>query len=224
MLFRSKAIIGWQIDNEFNCENNMFYSESDNQAFRIFLEQKYQIIENLNKGWGTVFWNQTYTCFEEIYVPRKTNGNSPNPHLMLDYIRFISDSVKKFAKLQSDIISNYKKEEDFITTNGLFGNINNHEMVKESLDFMTYDSYPNFAYCLDSYQEADLLKDRWWSHNLAEVRSTSTRFGIMEQQSGANGWNISMEAPTPRPGQMTLWTMQSIAHGADYISFFRWRT
>ena len=97
-------------------------------------------------------------------------------------------------------------------------------MVKESLNFMTYDSYPNFAYCLDSYQEADLLKDRWWSHNLAEVRSISNRFGIMEQQSGANGWNISMEAPTPRPGQMTLWTMQSIAHGADYISFFRWRT
>ena len=50
------------------------------------------------------------------------------------------------------------------------------------------------------------------------------RFGIMEQQTGANGWNVSMEAPTPRPGQMTLWTMQSIAHGADFISYFRWRT
>jgi beta-galactosidase len=46
----------------------------------------------------------------------------------------------------------------------------------------------------------------------------------MEQQSGANGWNTRMEAPTPRPGQITLWTMQSIAHGADYISYFRWRT
>ncbi|MBQ9009900.1 MAG: beta-galactosidase trimerization domain-containing protein, partial [Clostridia bacterium] len=38
------------------------------------------------------------------------------------------------------------------------------------------------------------------------------------------GWNTRMEAPTPRPGQMTLWTMQSIAHGADYVSYFRWRT
>jgi beta-galactosidase len=46
----------------------------------------------------------------------------------------------------------------------------------------------------------------------------------MEQQSGACGWNCSMEAPTPRPGQITLWTMQSIAHGADYVSYFRWRT
>lgn len=28
----------------------------------------------------------------------------------------------------------------------------------------------------------------------------------------------------PRPGQLTLWAMQSVAHGADFISFFRWRT
>ncbi len=46
----------------------------------------------------------------------------------------------------------------------------------------------------------------------------------MEQQSGANGWTSKMMAPTPKPGQMTLWAMQSIGHGADYISFFRWRT
>ena len=57
-----------------------------------------------------------------------------------------------------------------------------------------------------------------------QVRSISPKFGIMEQQSGANGWNTRMEAPTPRPGQMTLWTMQSIAHGADFVSYFRWRT
>ena len=98
-------------------------------------------------------------------------------------------------------------------------------MRRESLDFMTYDSYPNFAYCLDMYSDNPKnLRDRKWSRNLTETRSVSPVFGIMEQQSGANGWNTRMEAPTPRPGQITLWTMQSIAHGADYISYFRWRT
>jgi beta-galactosidase len=29
---------------------------------------------------------------------------------------------------------------------------------------------------------------------------------------------------TPRPGEMRLWAYQSIAHGADAIVFFRWRT
>ena len=219
-----KSVIGWQIDNELNCELNEFYSESDTLAFREFLKKKYGTLDELNEAWGTVFWNQTYTDWEEIYVPRTTCSNSTNPHEVLDYLRFISDSCCRFAKMQSDILRKYIKPGDFITTNGLFGNLDNHRMTEESLDFLTYDSYPNFAYCLDSYREADPIKDRKWSRNLAETRAVSPRFGIMEQQSGANGWNTRMEASTPEPGQLTLWTMQSIAHGADYVSYFRWRT
>ncbi len=219
------AIIGWQLDNEINCEMNEFYSESDTLAFREFLKKKYGKIENLNTAWGTAFWNQTYTSWGEVYVPRTTLSNNTNPHEVLDYKRFVSDSACRWAKLQSDILRKYLKPGDFITTNGLFGDLDNHRMTEESLDFMTYDSYPNMAYGLNShFIEQNELKDRMWCMNLDEVRSLKGIYGIMEQQSGANGWNTGMEAPTPRPGQITLWTMQSIAHGADYISYFRWRT
>lgn len=220
-----KCIIGWQIDNELNCEEDFYYSESDTRAFRVFLQEKYGTLERLNEAWGTVFWNQTYTDWEEIFVPRYTYRNSVNPHQVLDYIRLISESACSFAKLQSDIIRIYAKPGDFITTNGLFGHLDNHKMTEESLDFYTYDSYPDFGYCLDMYDEnPKALRDRKWSRNLSEVRAISPVFGIMEQQSGACGWNTRLEAPTPRPGQITLWTMQSIAHGADFISYFRWRT
>ncbi len=219
-----KCIIGWQIDNELNCEVHNFYSQADTDAFRLFLRDKYGSLERLNEAWGTVFWNETYTAWEQVFVPRRTASNSPNPHMMLDYLRFVSGSALSFCALQSDILRRYLKEGDFITTNGMFGHLDNHRMTEESLDFYTYDSYPNFAYCLDGYRKEDRLKDRRWSRNLAEVRSVCPVFGIMEQQSGANGWNNRMEAPSPRPGQMTLWTMQSIAHGADYVSYFRWRT
>lgn len=221
---KRECIIGWQIDNEINCECDVFYSQSDTIAFREFLKEKYKTLDVLNQSWGTVFWNQTYTAWEEIYVPRPTYQNSVNPHLELDYKRFISCSVRRYVNMQKKILDEYIKETDFITTNGLFGNLDSHAMTKESLDFLTYDSYPNFAYCIDSYKAEDVLKDRHWSDNLSVVRSVSGNFGIMEQQSGANGWNTRMEAPTPRPGQMTLWTMQSIAHGADFVSYFRWRT
>lgn len=219
------CIIGWQIDNEINCEMNEFYSESDSLAFREFLKNKYGSIEQLNKAWGTVFWNQTYTSWGEVYVPRTTLSNAVNPHEVLDYKRFISDSACRWCKMQSDIIRKYIKQDDFVTTNGLFGDLDNHRMARESLDFMTYDSYPNMAFGLHShFEQVNKLKDRQWCMNLDEVRSLKGNFGIMEQQSGANGWNTAMESPTPRPGQITLWTMQSIAHGADFISYFRWRT
>lgn len=218
------AIIGWQLDNEFNCENDVFYSDSDTTAFRAYLQNKYGTLESLNQSWGTVFWNQTYTDWEEVHLPRRTNNGAVNPHQKLDYYRFISESVCSFAHMQAEIIRKYKKPQDFITHNGMFDNIDYQKLTRESLDVLMYDSYPNFAYCLDDYDETNRMKDRKWSRNLAEVRAVSPNFGIMEQQSGANGWNTRLEAPTPRPGQMTLWTMQSIAHGADYISYFRWRT
>lgn len=218
-------IIGWQIDNEINCEKDEFYSESDTVAFRRFLQEKYGTLDALNQAWGTAFWNQTYTAWDEVYVPRTTLSNSTNPHEVLDYYRFVSDSACRFAKMQSDIVRRYTKPGDFVTTNGIFNKLDYQRMRDESLDFITYDSYPNFAYCLaeDPLHSTD-LNDRKWSRNLTEVRAISSNFGIMEQQSGANGWNTHMEAPTPRPGQLTLWTMQSVAHGADYISYFRWRT
>lgn len=218
-------IIGWQIDNEINCEIDEFYSESDTFAFRRFLQEKYGTLDALNQAWGTVFWNQTYTEWDEIFVPRITINNHVNPHHRMDYVRFVSDSARKWCKMQSDILRKYVKPGDFITTNGMFRNLDNHAMTDESLDVYTYDSYPNFAYCMDQDPlHSTGLNDRNWSGKLTEVRSICEHFGIMEQQSGANGWNTRLEAPAPKPGQLMLWSMQSVAHGADYISYFRWRT
>jgi beta-galactosidase len=222
---RRPCIVGWQIDNEMNCEIDEFYSESDNLAFREFLKEKYRTLDALNDAWGTVFWNQTYRDWEHVYVPRTTINDMVNPHQMLDFKRFISESAIRFCRMQSDILREYVKEGDFITTNGMFGNLDNHRMEDTCLDVYGYDSYPNFAYCMQEDPKHNrTLNDRKWSRNLTEVRSICPHFGIMEQQSGANGWNTNMDAPAPKPGQMMLWAMQSIMHGADYVSFFRWRT
>ena len=117
------CIVGWQIDNEFNCEVAEFYSDCDVAAFREFLKKKYGTLDALNKAWGTVFWNQTYTAWDEVDVPRATPTGRVNPHRKLDFYRFISDSACRYAKIQSDILRRYVKKGDFITTNGIFGNL-----------------------------------------------------------------------------------------------------
>lgn len=219
------AVIGWQIDNELNCETDEFCSQADHFAFRGYLQKKYGTLERLNQVWGTVFWNQTYTEWSQIYGPRLVLNGGHNPSMLLDYYRFISESARRFCKQQADIIRKYKKPGDLVTTNGLFSHLDNHQMTEESLDMYTYDSYPSMAFELGRTPRTSTdLNDRKWTRNLIETRSVCPHFGIMEQQSGASGWINRLEGPAPRPGQLNLWAMQSVAQGADFISFFRWRT
>ncbi|WP_078544691.1 beta-galactosidase [Litchfieldia alkalitelluris] len=217
------AVIGWQIDNELNCEINVFYSEADHTAFRSWVKNKYDSLEKLNQAWGTVFWNQTYTEWEQVHLTRPTVSDSPNPHQALDEKRFISDSAISYAELQEKIIRKHVGDKQWVTTNGLFGHLDNHKMTDELLDFFAYDSYPNFSTIYPDTGEKPLL-DRKWSWNLSTVRSISPNFAVFEQQSGPGGWVNRMEQPSPKPGQMRLWTYQSIANGADMVLYFRWRT
>lgn len=216
------TIVGWQIDNELNCEMNLFYSDADQLAFREWVKDKYQTLDNLNDAWGTVFWNQTYTSWEQVYLTRKTVSNSPNPHHALDEKRFISDSAISYAELQANILREHAPDQ-WVTTNGMFAHLDNHKMTEELLDFYSYDSYPNFGRIIEDNSEKP-LRDRKWSWNLTVVRSISPNFAIFEQQSGPGGWVTRIEQPSPKPGQLRLWTYQSLAHGADMVMYFRWRT
>lgn len=234
---RHPSIIGWQVDNELNCDIDIFYSDSDHAAFRQYLQGKYGTLEELNRAWGNVFWNQTYTSWEQVHLSRHTvhGFNNPhpgqdekrfisftNPHLALDEKRFISESAIRFCQMHSEILRKNIDSRQFITTNGIFKHLDYHTLVNRSLDFITYDSYPNFAF--SSNAEDNDLRDRAWGLALSNARSISPVFGVMEQQTGPNGWINTLQGPSPKPGQMRLWTFQSIANGADYIGYFRWRT
>ena len=216
------ALVGWQIDNELNCEVNVFYAPADQAAFRVWLKDRYGTLERLNEAWGAVFWNQTYSDWEQVHLTGPTPSAAPNPHQALDEKRFISDSAIAFARLQAEAIRAHDTTH-FVTTNGLFGHLDSHRLTDEMLDFFSYDSYPQFATLWPDGGDDPLL-DRRWGANLSVTRDISPLFCVMEQQSGPGGWVNRIEQPTPRPGQLRLWTYQSIAHGADLVLYFRWRT
>ena len=43
----------------------------------------------------------------------------------------------------------------------------------------------------------------------------------MEQQPGPVNW--APYNPAPLPGMVRLWALEAFAHGAEVVSFFRWR-
>ena len=113
------AVAAWQIDNEFTAGDGLYcYCESCRQKFIVWLKKKYGSLDALNKAWGTVFWSQTYTDWDQIIVPRKSavhrtlgaiECNAHNPGLNLDYARFQSDAIVDYCAIQSRIIRRWSK-------------------------------------------------------------------------------------------------------------------
>ena len=203
------AIVAWQLDNEFNCHMDVSYAASDTLAFRAWLAEKYGTLDALNDAWGTRFWSQVYSDWSQIDLPAPT-PTYHNPTQLIDESRFVSDCVVRFARRQSAILRTHNAGWQ-ITHNGLFGNVNGPDLARD-LDFFSHDHYPLF-----------------WTHwsefgqKLIEARSLTFPFAIMEQQAGPGG-QMSYLQRTPELGEMRLWTYQSLAHGADQILYFTWRT
>lgn len=202
-------IIGWQIDNEMNNENPECYSESCRAAFRVWLQKKYGTLDALNARWGTVVWSQIYSDWSQIDLPFRTPAFH-NPALMLDYKRFISDSATDFLNDQIKILRHYRPG-DFLVHNGVFKNINYYDFSR-GLDIYALDNYPTFE---DSPRYPT-------GAALTQARGFNGHMMVMEELTGPAGQTYLLR--TPQPGQMRLWAMQAIAHGADGLLHFRWRS
>jgi len=201
-------IVGWQIDNEINCEVSVCYSNSCQASFRKWLNAKYGTLESLNERWGNRFWSQWYTGWDQVNLPFPTPAWH-NPAMMLDYKRFISDSATSFVEEQTEILRKYRPG-DFITSNGVFKNINYFNFTR-GFDIYAIDNYPCF---IDEPQYPT-------GAGLTSVRGFMGRMMVMEQQTGPAGQTYMLRSP--RPGEMNLWAFQTIAHGADGVLHFRWR-
>ncbi|TDF94200.1 beta-galactosidase [Paenibacillus piri] len=212
-------VIGWQTDNEFgNSHLQLCACDSCRSRFHQWLERKYGTIDALNDAWGTVFWSQTYSRFEQIPAPLPT-PNSHNPSLLLDWRRFCSDLIVDFQKVQIDILRQ-ECPNQFITHNfmGFFDKTDYFDLAKD-LDFVSHDQYPMHFRDM----RIPMTTPSHLSMALDLMRGTKQQsFWIMEQLAGPTGWELI--SSTPRPGQIRMWTYHSIAHGADTIVYFRWDT
>ena len=220
------AVAAWQIDNEFTAGDGLYcYCESCRQKFIVWLKKKYGSLDALNKAWGTVFWSQTYTDWDQIIVPRKSavhrtlgaiECNAHNPGLNLDYARFQSDAIVDYCAIQSRIIRRWSKAP--ITHNVVNEKYDYYKMGDE-LDILTYDNYPYLSMRGAPDKNTQIYNPALQIDQLRGVKQKNV--WVMEEESGPCGWNALSD--TPRPDQIREWTYQTMAHGAESIVYFRWR-
>lgn len=204
-----KEIDIWQIDNEFGCHATTYsFNECDRKAFIEWLKVKYGTLENLNKAWGTVFWSQIYSDWNEIVFPINT-PTFENPHQMLDIYRFMSDSSIDFMNMQVEIIKKYSDKP--ITHNFMidFMDIDYRKMAR-TLDFVSWDNYIATV-------DYDPLRQ---AANHVLMRSLKkSPFLVIEQQPGRVNWrevNENYDAEF-----LAMWTKQGYLNGALGVMPFR---
>ncbi len=209
------GVLGWQIDNELGGPN--CYDSYCQAAFQKWCRSKYQTLDGLNHAWGTIFWGHTYSAWTQVPLPWNTLDDSHNPSLALDYDRFFSDSTADYLKLQAGILRRISPSKA-ITHNemGMFDNIDYSELNRP-LDFVAWDNYPMFGSDYASYFGPGL------AHDLMRGSKDNQNFMVMEEQGGLPGWQIFWGRQAPA-ALFRLWAYQAIAHGADGVCFFRWRT
>lgn len=223
------AVTAWQIDNEYGCHlTARSYSKAALGAFRLWLNQKYQSVDRLNREWGNAFWSMEYASFDEIELPNQT-VTVANPSHTLDFYRFSSEQIVFFNRLQADIIRAHSPGRDII--HNFMGRTLDfdHFDVGSDLDVSSWDSYP--LGFLGDRIDADPDHKRKhlrtgdpdfqaFHHDLYRATS-SGRWWVMEQQPGPVNW--ANHNPAPAPGMVRMWTWEAIAHGAEVVSYFRWR-
>lgn len=209
-------VVGWQTDNELNCHFSECHCAHCQIEFQAYLRRAYNNdIAALNAAWGNAFWSLTYRDFDEIPTPKVGYPAYPNPAHQLDYYRFISWNTARFQHEQVEILRDVNSRW-FVMHNGTFAHIDYRGQFGRDLDFLGFDVYPFFDYdpAHRPYSQA---------FNLDHARAWTGNFMVPEQQSGPGG-----QAPyfhdTPEPGEVRRMAYTSIAHGADSLLFFRWRT
>lgn len=212
-------IIGWQLDNEPSVQ--YVYNSENTTKFREFLKKKYgNDINSLNKAWGTAFWSQRYSSFDQINLPLWNQWGS-NYHQIMDHRRFAASQTNEFLNDQCLIIKRFAKNQ-WVTTNYIPNYWEGHIGGSPDMDFLSYTRYmvygDNNGIGRKGYRVGDPLRISMANDFF---RPFSGTYGVMELQPGQVNWGSIN--PQPLPGAVRLWLWSIFAGGSDLVCTYRYR-
>ena len=203
------AVIGYQIDNEtFPTGVPTPYM---NAAFVERLKQKYKTTDTINRIWGLVYWGQLVDSWDDL-PPR--NGIL-NPGYKLEWEDFQHDVVTDYLAWQAKIVNEYKRPDQFITTDfsgGVHTNLDQWAIARH-LDIVAVNPY---------FQTQERLNGAgiWESGDLARALK-GTNYLVTETNAQAIGWDSRSQYPQ-YPGQLRLVVYTHLAAGANMVEYWHW--
>jgi beta-galactosidase len=209
------ALALWHVHNEYG---TVCWCDHAARAFRDWLGRRYGTgrdgLGTLNDAWGTAFWSQRYSAWEQVLPPRATQWLA-NPSQLLDYRRFWSDELVAAFCEQRDEIRRHTPATP-VTTNFM---LPDYQVLdawawSRQVDVVAVDHYLGTAGA-DGHADIAFCGDR--------ARSWG----------GGKPWLLMEQAPShihagdrvlaKEPGRMLRDSVGYLARGSDSVLCFQWR-
>lgn len=208
------ALAMWHVSNELGCHNALCYCDASAVAFREWLEARYGTVAALNTAWGTSFWSQRYSAWDQI-LPPMAALSLRNPAQLLDFQRFSSDQQLELYRAEARVIR--ERSTAPVTTNF---------MVTAHIRALDYFSWAGEMDVIanDHYLDRrlpDPLAELSFAADLTRGLAAGTPWLLMETSTGAVNWQPHNLAKGE--GELLRNVVSHVARGADGICFFQWR-
>lgn len=208
------CVIGFQIDNE-----TKYYGASGKNIQSLFvkyLRKKYHDdLDAFNHEFGLDYWSNRINAWEDFPDVRGTINGS----LASEFDRFRRTLVDEFLQWEADIVTEYKRDDQFITHNldydwrgfsyGLQPSVN-HFHASKALTIAGVDIYHPSQ---DNLTGAEIAFGGDLTRSLKH-----DNYLVMETEAqGFTSW-------TPYPGQLRLQAYSHLANGANMVEYWHWHS
>jgi beta-galactosidase len=210
------ALALWHVHNEYG---TLCWCDHAAAAFRSWLRGRYGEgsagLAALNEAWGTAFWSQRYSSWDQVLPPRATQYRS-NPGQELDFRRFWSDELLAAYTEQRDLLRSHSPGVP-VTTNFMGPD---HLVVDpwtwgREVDAVAVDHYLSTAEREAGHADIAFVSD--WARGVGRGRP----WLLMEQApSTVDDDDVLVHRA---PGRMLADSLGYVARGADSVLFFQWR-
>jgi beta-galactosidase len=220
------AVIGFQVDNEPGLE--LLHNHGVFQRFVDHLRDTYGDVETLNREWGLVYWSHRLSTWADLWTP---DGNA-QPQYDVAWRAFQARQVNEFIGWQADIVREYSRPEQFVTTCISYTRrAVEDDRMTDSLDIAAGNPYYDMQDALELPDPTpEGHEQKWkntgvWSLYQTADRMFSSRqepFLVTETNAGSIGFPWDN-----RPAYDGQWRQAAWAHvsrGARMIEYWHWHT
>lgn len=206
------GVILWHLSNEYGGDCHCPLCQ---EAFRNWLKEKYQTIDELNRRWCTTFWSHIYQDFDQIESP-SPRGEMQLHGLNLDWKRFVTHQTIDFIKAEAAAIRQTGSQIPTTVNCMYYYNELDYAKFSDVVDVLSWDSYPTWH----KVDETVTAMDTAMMHDLLRCVQKKP-FLLMESCPSSTNWQ--KVSKLKKPGMHQLSSLQAVAHGSDSVLYFQIR-